>query len=216
MAQHKLMLISVLTTLVVFVFIVILTIAVSASIFDNENTSSPAVPTSISRPSPLPATFIPPTLTTPTVRPTTRSFVGETLPDVFVQDIEGNQLAISEIYTDKIIVLNFWATWCPPCVEEMPALLEFDATSPDDVIVLAITAPNNQQSMSEVTTFVDTHQLSDLTILLDGHLSLHNQLAVLVMPTTFFINKDGVIVKRIAGPLDLTQLDAFVEEARNS
>ncbi len=215
MTQRKIMLISALTTLVVFLFIVILTVAVSTNLFENEPTATPAS-TNISRPSPLPMTFIPPTLTTPTVRPTTRSFVGEPLPEVLVQNIEGDQLSITETYADKIIVLNFWATWCPPCVEEMPALLEFDTTSPDDVIVLAITAPNNQQSMSEVTAFMDAYQLNELTVLLDAHMSLHNQLAVLVMPTTFFINKDGVIVKRISGPLDLTQLDAFVEEARNS
>ena len=215
MSQRKLLMVSLLTTLVVFLFIVILATSVFANIFSTDDPPT-AVAEQTSLASPLPATFIPPTLITPTPRPTTRTFVGELMPTVVLQTLAGEQITLNEVYGDKIIVLNFWATWCPPCVEEMPALMEFGTNAPADVVVLAVTAPNNQQSMAEVLDFLDAYQLHELTVLLDTHLSLHNQLAVLVMPTTFFINQDGIIVKRISGPLDLEQLDAFVQEARNS
>lgn len=214
MAKHKILIISTLTTVVVFLFITIVATSLLTTIFDND-----ATPTTITEQtilaSPLPATFIPPALDTPVPRPTTRTFVGDPMPTTLIQTLDGEQISLAS-YQDKIIVLNFWATWCPPCVREMPALVEFQQNAPDDVVVIALTAPNNDQTMSEVLQFLDDYDLDALTVLLDPHLSLHNALAVLVMPTTLFINTDGIIVKRISGELDLTQLASFVQEARNS
>jgi len=108
--------------------------------------------------------------------------------------------------TGKPLIINFWASWCPPCRAEMPdfqkAFQEFTET---DLVIAAVNA-TNQDSMTDVLAFIDSNQLS-FPILLDQTGSLTRTYNVYSLPTTFFIDRDGRITKvLVGGPIPLALL----------
>src|SRR4051812_35068691 len=82
------------------------------------------------------------------------ALVGKPAPDFTVQD-SSSRISLRD-FRGKIVVLNFWATWCPPCVEEMPSLLAMQKELKDRVVVLAV---STDDSNSEYEKFVREHGL---------------------------------------------------------
>jgi cytochrome c biogenesis protein CcmG/thiol:disulfide interchange protein DsbE len=108
--------------------------------------------------------------------------------------------------TGRPLIINFWASWCPPCRAEMPdfqkAALEFAET---DLVITAINA-TNQDSLPDVLAFIEANQLS-IPILLDQTGLVSRTYNVHSLPTTYFIDRDGMITKVIiGGPIPLALL----------
>lgn len=125
-------------------------------------------------------------------RPTV-SVVGELRPDFTLPDIEGKQRNIKE-WDGKIRLVNFWATWCPPCLREMPAFIEMQAQFADqDFVVLGIAVDRRDA----VETFVETMDINYPLLIGDAAAleltSLYgNRLGVL--PFSVFVGKDNKII----------------------
>ena len=99
----------------------------------------------------------------------------------------------------KVVLVNFWATWCAPCVEEMPALARLRARlAPRGFEVLAV---NQGEMPARVTAFVERTGL-DLAILLDREKSVARQWKVRALPTTFVVDAKGRIRLYAEGELD--------------
>ena len=104
------------------------------------------------------------------------------------------------------VILNYWASWCPPCRAEMPSFQSIaQEYSNSDLVILAVNA-SYQDSLAEVIAFTDAYQLT-FPILLDTSGSVSRSYNVHALPTTFFISADGVINRIIiGGPLPVSLL----------
>jgi len=131
-------------------------------------------------------------------------------PDFTLDTLIGEQVPLSSL-RGKIVVINFWTTWCPPCRAETPALeTSYEAYKDSDVVVLGVNL-TDQDSLKEVESFVQEFGLT-YPILLDrdGAVGLLYQLNGL--PTTFFINRQGVIrTVVVGGPMSATFIRSKVE-----
>ena len=110
-------------------------------------------------------------------------------PDFQLQDLNGQTISLSD-FQGKPVLLNFWATWCKPCVSEMPYLQEInDEWSSKGLVLIAI---NVGDSTSEVEEFMQNHNLS-LPVLLDTKQVVSQRYSIRYFPTSFLIDKDGII-----------------------
>ena len=121
--------------------------------------------------------------------------VGEPAPGFKLQNLDGQSISLSDL-RGKPVMLNFWATWCPPCRSEMPYIQEiYEEWSGKGLEVLAI---NIGESPSKVKEFLQSYNLS-LPVLLDTKQAAARKYNVPPIPTTFFIDKDGTIQVKIIG-----------------
>jgi thiol-disulfide isomerase/thioredoxin len=122
------------------------------------------------------------------------------LPDVMVRQLDGREVALRS-FADRPVVLNLWATWCPPCRREMPALLAAQAQHPDVAFVLV----NQGESAAVVTTYVERERLrlpaQSATIVLDPGSQVAAHLGAAGMPTTLFYDAAGHLRTRHVGEL---------------
>jgi peroxiredoxin len=115
--------------------------------------------------------------------------LGETAPDFEFEDDEGHTGSLSD-FRGKVVLVNFWATWCGPCTFEMPFIQQvYDERSGTGLVVLAI---NLGDSADTVTSFLEEHGLS-LPILLNPNSELVGRYNIEYIPTTFFLDEDGII-----------------------
>jgi len=131
-------------------------------------------------------------------------------PDFTLGTLQGEQLKLSDL-RGKIIVVNFWATWCPPCRAETPALeTSYRLYKELDVVILGVNL-TDQDSLKDVESFVEEFSLT-YPILLDrnGAIALLYQLNGL--PTTFFVDRKGVIrTVVVGGPMSETFIRSKIE-----
>jgi thiol-disulfide isomerase/thioredoxin len=99
----------------------------------------------------------------------------------------------------RIVVLNFWATWCIPCVAELPSLDRLAASAPD-FAVLAVSA--DRTGAEVVSPFLKAHGIAHLTTLLDPHMAAGQAFGVAGFPTTLVIDASGRLRGRLEGPAD--------------
>ena len=132
--------------------------------------------------------------------PTTTSVVtGDVAPDFKLEDTKGNQVSLSDL-RGKVVMVNFWATWCPPCIEEMPSMERLnEAMAEDDFVLLAINTEKNGRSV--VPPFLNKTPYT-FPILYDDKGDVQKQYGVYKFPESFIIRKDGTVDQKIIGPLD--------------
>ena len=125
--------------------------------------------------------------------------------DFTLTTLKGERVTLSEHEGDWVLV-NFWATWCPPCVREMPYLQEIAETR--DVHVLGI---NMGESEAQVRDFVDEHNVT-FPILMGADRVLTIAYNARSLPQTYVITPDGSIALRIFGELQIKQFDRWLDE----
>lgn len=135
---------------------------------------------------------------------------GFTAPDFTLTMLDGDTLTLSSL-RGKVVVLNFWASWCLPCRAEMPALQHvYEDYSSLGLELVAVNAAN-QDSLLVVSGFVDEFGLS-FPIPLDVDGSVSAQYLLNGLPTTFFIDRQGIIQKmEVGGPMSEALIRSQVE-----
>lgn len=111
--------------------------------------------------------------------------------DFSLQNLKGENIKLSDLVGKNVILLNFWTTWCPYCVKEVPELKKYYSEYKDKG--LEIVAVNIQELPNQVKNFVSKRNI-DYMIVLDKYGFVANQYGVRGIPTNFLINKDGVII----------------------
>lgn len=127
--------------------------------------------------------------------------VGDKAIDFKLDTLSGESVTLSELKGKKV-VLNFWATWCPPCKEEMPIMQEFYTKNGKDVEILAI----NIDPQYNVKEYQKAMGLT-FPILLDKDDKINTAYDILTVPTTYIINEQGIITHKQIGAI--TSLESF-------
>ena len=123
---------------------------------------------------------------------------GELAPDFALLSPEGERIALSD-FRGKTVVLNFWATWCPPCRAEMPELQAAweERGEGDDLVVFSV---DFDETAGEVNDFFEDFGLT-FPVALDGGRSVAEHYGVRGLPATFFIDAGGVLRSKNLGPV---------------
>lgn len=129
--------------------------------------------------------------------------------DFSLPDVQGGQRSLSE-FRGKWVVVNYWATWCPPCLEEIPDLVAFhERHQGKDAVVLGINYEDIPQE--QLRAFVDEYFIS-YPVLRNGDIQPPNErLAVGGLPTTYIISPDGVPVARQIGTITGADIEQFMD-----
>lgn len=127
--------------------------------------------------------------------------IGDKAPNFQVTDLTGNKSSLAN-YQGKKVLLNFWATWCPPCKAEMPHMEELYKNYKDEgYVILALNMTNTENSLDDVKGFVIDQKLT-YPILLDEKGEVSSTYEILAYPTSYFIDSKGVIRNKVTGALD--------------
>ncbi len=131
-------------------------------------------------------------------------------PDFTLDTLDGSKITLSAL-RGKIVVVNIWATWCPPCRAETPALEKAYEQYKDSGVVILGVDLTNQDSISDVTSFVQEFKLT-YPILLDRDGSVGYLYQIKGLPSTFFIDRAGVIrTAVVGGPMSDTFIRSKIE-----
>lgn len=103
-------------------------------------------------------------------------------------------------YKGKIIILNFWASWCAPCKEEMPSLDKLQANANLDIKVFPVNVGND--SLEKAKKFFKDTKIQNLNIFFDNSFSLAKKLSLRGVPTSVLFNKEGKEFARVIGVID--------------
>jgi thiol-disulfide isomerase/thioredoxin len=126
---------------------------------------------------------------------------GNLAPDFTLSTLEGEPVKLSD-FKGKKVILNFWATWCPPCKAEMPHMQNFYEQQKDNGIeIVAVNLTNLDNGKDAVENFAKDNQLT-FSIPLDENGTIGMQYQAFTIPTSYIIDSTGVITKKIVGPMD--------------
>lgn len=134
---------------------------------------------------------------------------GTQLPEMTLLDVAGQEVSLQEL-NGRPLVINIWATWCPPCIREMPVLA--DAQQQEDDIVFAFV--NQGEGQGEITDFLEESQLTLDNVLLDISGRFGHQVGSRVMPTTLFYNAKGRQVSSHLGELSAASLSHHISRLK--
>jgi peroxiredoxin len=141
---------------------------------------------------------------------------GSDAPDFAYASLDRGEIRLSDYLGEKVVLVNVWATWCGPCVVEMPSMQRlYDSLEGEDFEILAVSvdAPAGQADMfgrpgGDLRAFTDELGLT-FPILHDPDGSIQRLYQTTGVPESFIVGKDGVIYRKVAGP---TEWDAEVNE----
>ena len=131
--------------------------------------------------------------------------------DFTLPDLEGKQRSLSE-FRGKWVIVNYWATWCPPCLEEIPDLVEFhDRHKDDDAVVIGI----NYEEVNEdyLREFVDSHFMTYPVLRMEP-VPVTALGPVLGLPTTYIISPEGERIARQEGPVTGEAIEAYIQRKK--
>ena len=145
--------------------------------------------------------------------PTTNSYgapalaqKGGTVTDFTIESLGGFPVSLND-YEGQVIVMNFWATWCPPCRAEMPDINNFyEAYRDEGLVVLAI---NEEEPAETVRPFIQANNFT-FPVLLDSEGRVAQQYSTRSYPTTFVIDRNGVIQHVQTGQISEAELEKVV------
>lgn len=120
----------------------------------------------------------------------------EAAPEIKATDLNGKVVKLSD-YKGKLVLLNFWATWCPPCIEEMPSMEQlYDKFKDKDFALLAVSF----EDKLKVKEFINLNEYKFTALV--GQSETVTDYGVSNIPATFIVGKDGKLIAGIVGGLD--------------
>jgi thiol-disulfide isomerase/thioredoxin len=130
-------------------------------------------------------------------------------PDFTVFDEKGNKVKLSD-FKGKPVVLNFWASWCPPCKGEMPHFDKAYESAKDNVVFLMVDLTDGERETQEIGQKYVKDQGFHFPVYFDKEQQAAAAYSISAIPDTFFIDKDGNVVKAYQGAIDEETLTAGI------
>src|SRR5829696_6544915 len=128
-------------------------------------------------------------------------------PELSLTDVQGNLSSLND-YRGQVVLVNLWATWCPPCKEEMPALESFYTKHKKDGFV--IVAINDGDPEADVLQFVEDYSLTFPIWLDPTYTATEQAFKTLNLPSSFVIDRNGKVVLSWVGGIKLKALEKYV------
>ncbi|MBD8836891.1 TlpA family protein disulfide reductase [Paenibacillus sp. CFBP 13594] len=126
--------------------------------------------------------------------------VGKIAPNFELASLDNEEMSLTEL-KGKRVLLNFWATWCPPCRAEMPHIEKFHEEYKDqNVVVIGINLSYTEDSIEEVSTFLRKYNVT-FPILKDEKARVADLFAIHSYPTTYMIDSSGIIRQKFQGAI---------------
>ena len=149
---------------------------------------------------------------TPTFIPAPpRSAVNFAAPDFELPLLDGVSLVSPGDYAGRPLFLNFWASWCAPCVRELPALEEFVAEHAGDDSGPALLTINLGEPSAVILSFLDEIGIANLPVAMDINQVVKRDYGVQNLPTTFVINSEGQIRYMKLGEMTTEDMEAYLD-----
>ena len=135
---------------------------------------------------------------------------GHPAPEITLETTDGQTLSLSD-FKGKPVLINFWATWCPPCRAEMPDFQAVHRELGDDVIIFSVNAAS--QDSGDINAFIEELGIT-FPVLLDKTGLAGVTYNVLGLPTTIFVDRNGIINETLTGGLNKAYLEAKLSELK--
>lgn len=131
---------------------------------------------------------------------------GKAAPDFELTSSDGQTVRLSD-YRGKKVILNFWATWCPPCKAEMPHMQKFHEANKDKGIeILAVNLTSIDKGEESVQSFIEEFGLT-FPIPMDRNGKIGSQYQAVTIPTSYIIDTEGIVQKKVVGPMDEAMME---------
>lgn len=134
--------------------------------------------------------------------------VGFPAPDFSLKDVDGQTVRLSD-FRGKPVFVNFWASWCPPCREELPDIQRLFEAKQGTVNIITVNLTSTEESTDKLVRFVKDGGFT-MTVLLDSNGSVANKYRIRSIPQSIFIDDKGIIRKKFTGAMTSEMLDSFV------
>ncbi|EEL55018.1 AhpC/TSA [Bacillus cereus Rock4-2] len=140
--------------------------------------------------------------------------IGKSAPDFTLTKLDGINVKLSDLKGKKVI-LNFWATWCGPCQQEMPDMEAFYKEHKENVEILAVNYTPSEKGGGEekVSNFAKEKGIT-FPILLDKNIDVTTAYKVITIPTSYFIDTKGVIQDKFIGPMTQKEMEKRVAKLK--
>lgn len=133
--------------------------------------------------------------------------------DFELNTLTGETLSLSE-FKGKKVVINFFATWCPPCKAEMPHIQSFyEKHQNEDIAVIAVNVTNIDRGEKAIQQFANDYGLT-FPILLDNKGEVSSIYQATTIPTTYIIDRDGYVFQKIIGPVSEDMLENLLKKLK--
>ncbi|KMT23244.1 TlpA family protein disulfide reductase [Clostridium cylindrosporum] len=137
------------------------------------------------------------------------TFVKTKAIDFKLKDLNGKEVSLSTL-KGKHVLINFWATWCPPCRSEMPDIEKlYQETKDSDLVILAIDIGEDKET---VKSFIDENKFN-FNVLLDSNKDVAIKYNITSIPTSFFIDKEGNIIYKKIGAMNIEEMKSFIKSS---
>lgn len=132
----------------------------------------------------------------------------KTLPGLSFKDLKQTEVNLEALTKDKIVIVNFWASWCEPCAEEFPSMVKLVNHYKGKIVILA---PSHDSSLEDIETFAQAFSLQsvpDLHLLWDKDNTVGKAFQVNKLPESYIFGKDGKLLRKVVGTRDWFNEDA--------
>ncbi|MFT9846672.1 peroxiredoxin family protein [Aneurinibacillus sp. REN35] len=136
---------------------------------------------------------------------------GDMAPDFVLKAMDGTEKKLSDFRGKKVIV-NMWATWCPPCRAEMPDMQKFyEKNKQKGIEIVAINLTQSEKNKNSVPAFIQEFGLT-FPVFLDEKSEIANTFQVQAIPTSYIIDSNGIIHQAITGPMDYDTMEKLTSD----
>lgn len=132
--------------------------------------------------------------------------VGDKIPGFVLDKITSIYPGV-DLNSTKVIVFNFWASWCSPCVEELPSLIKLSKLLNQKITVIAISQDSDVSELNSFLKLYDLKALENFSVVVDSEHYYSSQLGIDRLPETWIISSDHVLLKKVVGAIDWSSSD---------